>query len=106
MQNNSDWLSRISVFLIALFGVCTGLVVIGTVIYDLLAKKYGWITVSAETRALGRSMPILAVLIAAHLAFQIGLLLGHLFLCPSLDKSPGKDATATEVGKPEGATFK
>jgi hypothetical protein len=53
--------------------------VVATVVYDLIAVRKGWRTVSEETLFLSRGFPWVAVLITGLLCFAVGVLIGHLF---------------------------
>lgn len=61
------------------FGVLFATSVIATIIYDLVALRKGWRTVSKECYLLSRQFPRLAVVLTGMFAFALGVLAGHLF---------------------------
>ncbi len=61
------------------FGLLLATGIVATVIYDLIAVRRGWRTVSRETMFLAGTYHWIAVVIAGILGFAIGVLCGHLF---------------------------
>jgi hypothetical protein len=74
-------ISDVILFTVCLFGLAFAFGLIATIIYDLMAKAYGWTTISQEAAALARTWPLFAIAVACHLSLSVGLLIGHLFLC-------------------------
>jgi hypothetical protein len=75
MNNPTTWLVVAAIYTGLLFATCT----VGTVVYDLIAMRRGWRTVSGDTMRLGSKYQWLCVAIAGALAFIVGVLTGHLF---------------------------
>lgn len=71
----TPWLVVAAVY----FGLLLSTSVVCTIIYDLIATRRGWRTVSEETLLLARTYPWIAVLVTGWLAFTVGVLCGHLF---------------------------
>lgn len=61
------------------FGLLFSTAVIATIVYDLVALRRGWRTVSEECYLLSRQFPGAAVVLAGTFAFALGALAGHLF---------------------------
>lgn len=61
------------------FGLLLASGIVATVVYDLIALRRGWRTVSLEAAILSRSQPVFAVLLTGLLCFALGVLIGHLF---------------------------
>lgn len=74
-SNPSIWLVIAAVYA----GLLASTAVLGTIVYDLLALRFGWRTVSQELHALSQTVPLLAALIIGWLSFALGVLVGHLF---------------------------
>lgn len=61
------------------FGVMFSTGVLLTVVYDLIALRFGWRTFSRDTMYLGHRFPAVAVVLTGCLAFALGTLVGHLY---------------------------
>jgi hypothetical protein len=69
------WLVIAAIYAGLLLATC----IVGTVIYDLIALRNGWRTVSGDTMRLANRFVWVAVIVAGTLAFAVGVLVGHLF---------------------------
>lgn len=71
----TPWLVVAAIYAGLLLASC----IISTVVYDLVALKRGWRTVSEDTLLLSRRFPWVAVILTGILCFVVGVLVGHLF---------------------------
>jgi len=62
--------------------------IVATVVYDLIAKRRGWRTVSGDVIRLASRYQTVAVMTAGVLGFVAGCLVGHLFLGQAVVVSP------------------
>jgi hypothetical protein len=70
----------LTVFFICGFGFVLAAGIVGTIVYDLIAIRKDWRTVSEETYRLGLKFPSLAVAASGVLGMAVGILIGHLWL--------------------------
>lgn len=75
-----SWLKTVTLFLVVMFAILVACTIIAVVVYDLIALRNNWRTISDDTFRLGHIYVAFLVGTTGTLSLAIGMLLGHLFL--------------------------